>query len=86
MTELVLHRRLHILFELVPQRSTLHADWIGAWHQRTMNEWMTNCIRALKNCTSGQTGTSRQLDRVRADDGTYDDWTGPTLVTPPARG
>lgn len=41
--------------------STLHADWFGGWNEQAMNTWMTSCIKAVRNCSGGQTGTDRVL-------------------------
>ena len=41
--------------------STLHADWFGGWNDQTMQTWMDGCIKAVRNCSSGQTGTDRVL-------------------------
>ncbi len=40
---------------------SLHADWWGAWNDETIELWTYNCLRASRNCSYGQTGTSRQL-------------------------
>ncbi len=44
--------------------ATLHADWWGGWNNETMDLWTNGCIRASRNCSNGQTGTSRQLARL----------------------
>ncbi len=44
-----------------PPGGTLHADWWGAWNDDTMNLWIEGCMQASRNCSYGQTGTSRQL-------------------------
>lgn len=50
-------------YNMVPG-GTLHADWIGGWNDQTMDLWTDNCVKAGRNCSSGQTGTSRLLARV----------------------
>jgi hypothetical protein len=44
-----------------PPGGTLHADWWGGWNDDAMNLWINGCMRAQRNCSFGQTGTSRQL-------------------------
>ena len=44
-----------------PPGGTLHADWWGGWNDETMDLWINGCMRASRNCSFGQTGTSRQL-------------------------
>ncbi len=44
-----------------PPGGTLHADWWGAWNDETMDLWIEGCMQASRNCSYGQTGTSRQL-------------------------
>ncbi|MEM7275738.1 MAG: DUF1996 domain-containing protein [Actinomycetota bacterium] len=44
-----------------PPGGTLHADWWGAWNDDAMNLWIDGCMRAARNCSFGQTGTSVQL-------------------------
>jgi Domain of unknown function (DUF1996) len=41
--------------------ATLHADWYGGWNQAAVKMWTDGCIRAVRDCSYGQTGTSRQL-------------------------
>ena len=80
--------------------STLHADWMGGWQDRTMDLWVENCNRARLNCTLGQTGTPDELKRAYNDESSVarhreicadtrdcrsDNWLGPYFVTPPAR-
>ena len=60
---------------------TLHADWVGAWHEDTMDRWIDNCLKNQRNCTFGQTGTDRTLKRLYG--GQSDDWTGPTFFPIP---
>lgn len=44
--------------------STLHADWFGGWNEQAMQTWMNGCIKAVRNCSGGQTGTDRVLAPV----------------------
>jgi hypothetical protein len=44
-----------------PPGGTLHADWWGGWNDEAMDLWINGCMRASRNCSFGQTGTSRQL-------------------------
>ncbi len=41
--------------------ATLHADWMGGWHDATMNLWIDTCVRRGRNCSFGQTGTPKKL-------------------------
>lgn len=43
---------------------TLHADWIGGWNDQTMDLWTDGCVKAGRNCSYGQTGTSRKLAKI----------------------
>ena len=40
--------------------STLHADWFGGWNEQAMQTWMNGCIKAVRNCSGGQTGTDHR--------------------------
>ncbi len=62
---------------------TLHADWIGAWHDATMDRWVDNCLKKGRNCTLGQTGTNRTLKRLNGT--ASDDWQGPYLLPIPSK-
>ena len=44
--------------------ATLHGDWFGGWNDAAMNLWVDGCIRASRNCSFGQTGTSRQFAKL----------------------
>jgi hypothetical protein len=44
--------------------ATLHADWFGGWNENAMNLWIDGCIRASRNCSYGQTGTSRMFAKL----------------------
>jgi len=44
--------------------STLHADWFGGWNEQAMQTWMNGCIKAVRNCSGGQTGTDRILTPI----------------------
>ncbi|MEL6981418.1 MAG: DUF1996 domain-containing protein [Actinomycetota bacterium] len=44
--------------------ATLHADWFGGWNDDAMNLWINGCIRASRNCSYGQTGTSRMFAKL----------------------
>jgi hypothetical protein len=44
--------------------ATLHADWFGGWNEPAMNLWIDGCIRASRNCSYGQTGTSRMFAKL----------------------
>ena len=43
---------------------TLHADWIGGWHDDVQDAWLTKCLKESKNCTNGQTGTPSALNNL----------------------
>ena len=44
--------------------ATLHADWWGGWNDEAMDLWTDGCMKAARNCSFGQTGTSRQLAKL----------------------
>jgi hypothetical protein len=44
--------------------ATLHADWWGGWNDEAMDLWVDGCMKRARNCSFGQTGTSRQLGRL----------------------
>ena len=44
-----------------PNGASLHADWIGAWDKPTMNQWVSACINAERNCQDGQLGDGRRM-------------------------
>ena len=44
--------------------ATLHADWFGGWNEQAMDLWIDGCIRASRNCSYGQTGTSRMFAKL----------------------
>ncbi len=41
--------------------SSLHADWYGGWNETVQDTWFNNCIKSVKGCSLGQTGTPQQL-------------------------
>ena len=59
--------------------STLHADWYGGWNNHTMDLWTDGCMKAARNCSYGQTGTSRQLARLNPQQA----YTGPNVLALP---
>lgn len=58
---------------------SLHADWWGAWNDETIELWTFNCLRARRNCTYGQTGTSRQLASLTK----LEEYEGPNYIQIP---
>lgn len=60
---------------------SLHADWLAGWSDDAMKLWLDNCIRTGRNCTLGQTGTARTLERLNGT--ASDDWEGPRSVIAP---
>lgn len=58
---------------------SLHADWWGAWNDETIELWTFNCLRASRNCTYGQTGTSRQLASLTK----LEEYEGPNYIPIP---
>lgn len=58
---------------------SLHADWWGAWNDETIELWTFNCLRARRNCTYGQTGTSRQLASLTK----LEEYEGPNYIPVP---
>lgn len=43
---------------------SLHADWIGGWHDGTQDQWLGNCLRGSQNCNFGQLGYEKRLKQV----------------------
>ncbi len=62
----------------MPNGSTFHSDWFGAWDPAVMTKWMTNCVRGMLNCSTGQLGGTDIL----AMNSPY---SGPKLLPQPAR-
>ena len=58
---------------------SLHADWWGAWNDEAIELWTFNCLRASRNCTYGQTGTSRQLASLTR----LEEYEGPVYIPIP---
>ncbi len=44
--------------------STLHADWLAGWHNKTMETWINECLKKGRNCTFGQLSTQYELKTV----------------------
>jgi hypothetical protein len=59
---------------------TLHADWWGAWNDDAMNLWTDGCMRAARNCSFGQTGSSRRLAPLNG----WETYRGENLLPLPA--
>ena len=60
--------------------ASLHADWFGGWNKEITDIWTDNCIRAVRNCSAGQTGTSRMLAPISP----LQQYEGPQLLPLPA--
>ena len=45
--------------------STLHSNWWGGWNKEVIDTWTKNCVQAARNCSIGQLGISRSLDRLK---------------------
>lgn len=60
--------------------ATLHGDWWGGWNLQIAQLWLDHCIKPARNCSQGQTGTSRLLAPLN-DNQHYN---GPTLLPLPA--
>ncbi len=58
---------------------SLHADWWGAWNDEAIELWTFNCLRASRNCSYGQTGTSRQLASLSK----LEEYEGPNYIPIP---
>ena len=47
---------------------TLHADWIGAWHQPSNERWLDGCFApAPHNCSLGQVNGPRRFAPIEGD-------------------
>lgn len=44
---------------------SLHADWMDGWDRTTVNTFVNSCIRAGRNCRSGNLGNNTALRRFR---------------------
>lgn len=44
--------------------ATLHADWFGGWNEEALNLWIDGCMKRGRNCSYGQTGTSRMFAKL----------------------
>ncbi len=44
--------------------ATLHADWFGGWHPDALDLWIDGCMKRARNCSYGQTGTSRMFQKL----------------------
>lgn len=62
----------------MPNGSSWHADWYGAWDDGIVDRWTTNCIRGLLSCSGGNLGDGQALTGAR-------NYTGPIFVDPPAK-
>ncbi len=60
--------------------SSFHSDWFGAWDDDIMTEWHDYAIERLLNCSDGNMGSGRSLNRPA----TFSWLANPRLVDPPA--
>ena len=44
--------------------ATLHADWFGGWNDEALDLWIDGCMTRSRNCSFGQTGTSRMFAKL----------------------
>ncbi len=44
---------------------SLHADWMEGWDRNAVNTFVTHCIKAGRNCRSGNLGNNTALRRFR---------------------
>ena len=44
--------------------TTFHADWFGAWDDKTMATWTANCIDKLLSCSGGELGDGTQMTQA----------------------
>jgi Domain of unknown function (DUF1996) len=64
----------------LPNGSSFHSDWFGAWDDDIMQEWTDNAIDKFMNCSDGVMGSGRALKRP-----TNFAWNvSPRLIDPPA--
>lgn len=64
---------------VLPNGSTYHSDWFGAWDDDIMDVWTSNAIDKLMNCSAGMMGDGRALKRPPGFKWSAD----PRLVDPP---
>ncbi|MEM8924211.1 MAG: DUF1996 domain-containing protein [Actinomycetota bacterium] len=60
--------------------ASLHADWWGGWNDEAMDLWIEGCVQRARNCSFGQTGTSRSLARLNGSNS----WEGDNYLPLPA--
>ncbi|MHA6723769.1 DUF1996 domain-containing protein [Sphingomonas sp. RS2018] len=65
----------------MPPCSTFHADWYGAWDDRTLKTWTANCIDRILSCSAGALGDGTIMRRPRG----YALVADPRLVAAPPR-
>ncbi|RZI56093.1 MAG: DUF1996 domain-containing protein [Pseudomonas sp.] len=63
----------------LPNGSTFHTDWFGAWDDDIMKEWHENAIDKLQSCSAGGMGSGRGLNRPAGFKWAAD----PQIVDPP---
>jgi hypothetical protein len=47
----------------LPDGTTFHTDWWGAWDDKTMAAWTNNCIDKMLNCSDGVLGDGNIMKR-----------------------
>lgn len=67
---------------VVPDGSSLHADWYNGWNKNIIDHWTKGCINTGQNCSNGVMGSApgfplQQLKKVPTD------YTGPNFLTLP---
>lgn len=45
--------------------TTFHSDWLGAWDDEVMAQWMAHCINRMLNCSGGDLGNGKQMKMTR---------------------
>jgi Domain of unknown function (DUF1996) len=48
---------------VMPSGATFHADWFGAWDDKTLKTWTSNCIDKILSCSAGQLGDGTIMRR-----------------------
>lgn len=62
---------------VIPNGSSFHSDWFGAWDPTVMSNIVKVCINGALDCQGGQLGEGTSLSQVP------NEYAGPKLIVPP---